>query len=289
MKGIQSCLWFDGQAESAAKFYTSLFPNAKIARSVRYSKSGAKASGQVEGSTMTVEFELDGSKFLALNGGPHFKVNPAVSFFVGCSTEAEINGLWAKLCKSPRMELGQYPFAVKYGWCEDQFGVNWQLMLSSRSQKISPALLFANKKFGKAEEAIKFYTAQFPGSKIETIAKDAKTDAVLHSTFSLAEQSFVIMEGPLEPEFDFSPALSFVILCESQVEIDRIWGQLSAVPAAEQCGWLQDKYGVSWQVVHKDWGKMIGDSDPPTQDRLMAAILRMKKLDLKVLEQVYRQ
>ena len=193
MKNIQPCLWFDNQAEDAAKFYTSVFENSRIGRTVRYGRSASKASGQPEDSIMTVEFELENLTFLGLNGGPHFKLNPTMSFFVGCESEKEIDTLWSKLSKVARMELGKYPFAKKYGWCEDRFGINWQLIQSPRKQKIAPALLFANARYGKAEEAVKFYVSQFPHSKIEMLAKDEKTNAVLHCSFTLAGQAFVAM------------------------------------------------------------------------------------------------
>ncbi|MGZ3698492.1 MAG: VOC family protein, partial [Bdellovibrionota bacterium] len=102
---------------------------------------------------------------------------------------------------------------------------------------------------------------------------------VLHSVVTLAGQDFVFMEGPLEHQFDFTPAISFVVGCESQKELDTIWSKLSAVPEAEQCGWLQDKYGVSWQIVPKHWGKRISDADPATRERWMEAVMQMKKLD----------
>jgi predicted 3-demethylubiquinone-9 3-methyltransferase (glyoxalase superfamily) len=182
------------------------------------------------------------------------------------------------------MQLQKYPFAEMYGWCEDRFGVNWQLILGPRAQKISPALLFANRRYGKVEEALQFYVSTFPGSEIERIARDEKTGAVVHSAFSLGGSRFVAMEGPLEPEFDFSPAFSFVVNCDSQEEIDALWLKLSAVPEAEQCGWLCDRFGVSWQIVPAEWRRWLGESDAAARDRLMAAILKMKRPDLKALE-----
>ncbi|MGZ3687163.1 MAG: VOC family protein [Bdellovibrionota bacterium] len=276
---IQVCLWFDHQAEEAARFYASLFRSSQVGKAVPYGPAASEASGQPEGSAMTVEFELEGVRFLGLNGGNQFHFSPAISLLVGCTSEAEIDALWSKLSQSTRMPLQKYPFAEKYGWCQDRFGIDWQLILAPRRQKIAPALLFANQKFGKAEEAIRFYTSVIPGSEIGMIAKDEKTGAVLHSVVTLAGQDFVFMEGPLEHQFDFTPAISFVVGCESQKELDTIWSKLSAVPEAEQCGWLQDKYGVSWQIVPKHWGKRISDADPATRERWMEAVMQMKKLD----------
>ena len=112
------------------------------------------------------------------------------------------------------------------------------------------------------------------------IIHDEKTNAVIHSRVRLAGREFVIMEGPLEHGFDFSPAMSFILGCASQAELDGIWSRLSAVPEAEQCGWLCDKYGVSWQIVPENWGTMLMNAKPVARERAMAEVLTMKKLDL---------
>ena len=283
MKNIQPCLWFDQKAEEAALFYTSLFKkNSKIIRTTYYGKAGAQASGQKEGSVMTVQFDLHDLTFLALNGGPHFKFNQSISFFVGCETEEEINGLWKALSKKTHLELKKYPYAEKYGWCEDLYGVNWQLILRPQTQKIMPSLLFVKDRFGKAEEAISYYISLFDRSQIGMISRDPLNQSVLFSTFTLNGQDFVAMESPREHDFDFSEAISFVLCCKTQAEVDHIWEKLSAVPEAERCGWLKDKYGVSWQVVHKDWGEMLSDPDPKKRERMMEAILKMKKPNFKL-------
>jgi len=120
MQKITACLWFDNKAEEAAKFYTSIFKKSKIKGTTRYGKAGAKASGRPEGTVMTVLFELDGQEFLGLNGGPHFKFSPAISFIANCKDQAEIDTLWRKL--SAGGEPGQC------GWLTDKFGVSWQIV-----------------------------------------------------------------------------------------------------------------------------------------------------------------
>lgn len=282
---IIPCLWFNDQAEDAARFYATVFRNSKIGNVAHYGKSAALASGQSEGSVLTVEFELEGMSFLGLNGGPHFKMDPSISFIVGCESESEIDGLWAKLAKTSRIELGRYPFAEKYGWCEDHLGVNWQLILAPREQKISPALLFANEKLGKAEEAMRFYTSLFTNSKIDRIARDQTTGVILHATFTLSGQAFVAAEGPLDHEFDFSPAISFIVYCETQDEIDAYWKKLSAVPEAEQCGWLMDPYGVSWQIVPRILPELLTGPDPTRAERVMRIIIESKKINLDLIMQ----
>jgi predicted 3-demethylubiquinone-9 3-methyltransferase (glyoxalase superfamily) len=119
---ISPCLWFDDQAEEAAKFYTSIFPNSKIVAVTRYGKTGHEIHGRTAGSVMTVEFEINGQAFTALNGGPIFKFNEAVSFQVLCDTQEEIDSYWAKLT-----ECGD-PKAQQCGWLKDRFGLSWQVV-----------------------------------------------------------------------------------------------------------------------------------------------------------------
>lgn len=161
MHAITPCLWFDDQAEEAAKFYVSVFKNAKLGPITRYGEAGAQVSGRPQGSVMTVEFELDGQRFVALNGGPVFTFNEAISFTVYCEAQTDVDYYWEKLSEGG----------------------------------------------------------------------DAK---------------------------------------------------------AQQCGWLKDKYGVSWQVVPAVLPKMLQDKDPKKSERVMKALLQMKKLDIKTLKQAYK-
>jgi predicted 3-demethylubiquinone-9 3-methyltransferase (glyoxalase superfamily) len=118
-KKITPCLWFDTQAEEAAQFYASVFKNSKIGKVSRYGKEGFEVHGKKAGTVMTVEFEIEGQKFLALNGGPHFKFNEAVSFQVPCETQEEIDYFWSELAKDG--EEG------RCGWLKDKFGLSWQV------------------------------------------------------------------------------------------------------------------------------------------------------------------
>jgi len=120
MQKITPFLWFDGQAEEAAKFYTSIFKNSKVLNVSRYSEEASKASGRPAGSVMTVEFELDGQKFIALNGGPAFKFTEAISFVVNCKTQKEIDDFWERLSKGGEKS--------QCGWLKDKYGVSWQIV-----------------------------------------------------------------------------------------------------------------------------------------------------------------
>lgn len=136
---IVPCLWFDDQAEEAAKFYCSVFKNSKLGTITRYPKAAEEVSGKPAGSVMTVEFEISGQKFLALNGGPIFKFSEAVSFIVDCEDQAEVDYFWEKLSARPESE--------QCGWCKDKFGLSWQIVpkgtdeLVTKSEKAMTAML----------------------------------------------------------------------------------------------------------------------------------------------------
>lgn len=120
MQRINPFLWYDDKAEEAAKFYVTVFKNSKINRTTRYDEEGSKAAGRPAGTVMTVEFELDGQKFVALNGGPHFKFTEAVSFVVNCETQQEVDYFWEKLSDG-----GQ---ESQCGWLKDKYGLSWQVV-----------------------------------------------------------------------------------------------------------------------------------------------------------------
>jgi predicted 3-demethylubiquinone-9 3-methyltransferase (glyoxalase superfamily) len=122
MNKIVPCLWFDDQAEEAARFYTSIFPKSKIGNITRYGREGFEIHGRSEGSVMTVEFELDGQTFTALNGGPVFRFNEAISLQVDCETQAEVDRFWEKLSE------GGDESAQQCGWLKDRYGLSWQIV-----------------------------------------------------------------------------------------------------------------------------------------------------------------
>lgn len=126
LERITPCLWFDSQAEEAAKFYVSVFKKGKLGKIARYGKEGFEVHGRPAGSVMTVEFELDGQRFLALNGGPHFKFSEAISFIVECATQKELDYYWRKLSEGG--EEGPC------GWLKDRYGLSWQIVPSVMSR-----------------------------------------------------------------------------------------------------------------------------------------------------------
>ncbi len=290
-------LWYDDQAQEAAEFYTSLFNDSSIGNITHYSQVGYEIHGRPEGSIMTVEFELAGYRFIGLNGGPHFKFTPAISFFVVCETEKEIDKLWKELSDGGMalMELDTYDWSEKYGWVQDRYGLTWQLSLGKLEdvgQKITPCLMFVSEQ-GRAEEAVNFYTDLFNGSEIEGILRygegeDQPEGAVKHAQFELAGEVFMAMDtSPKHADFSFNEAISLLIECETQDEIDSYWDNLSSDPKAEQCGWLKDRFGVSWQVSPTILNEMLRDSDREKVDRLTRAFLQMKKFDIQKLKQAF--
>jgi len=298
MQKITPFLWFDNNAEEAMNFYTSVFKNLKLGSITRYDEAGAAAAGRPKGSVMTASFKLDGEEFVALNGGPHFKFNPSISFFVVLNSEEEVDKLWEKLKESGKvlMELQKYDWSKKYGWVEDKYGLSWQLMVTEDDvkQKIIPSLLFVDKVYGKAEEAINFYLSVFKDAKMESIYKygaDNQPDnenAVMYADFMLEGKKFAAMDSAREHNYAFNEAISFVVNCDNQEELDYYWNKLSANPQAEMCGWLKDKYGVSWQIVPTILNELLSSKDPGKSQRVMQKVLQMKKLDIEELEKAYK-
>jgi predicted 3-demethylubiquinone-9 3-methyltransferase (glyoxalase superfamily) len=155
-------------------------------------------------------------------------------------------------------------------------------------RKITPFLWFD----GKAGEAMNFYTSIFRNSKIGSVTRYGETGpgqkgTVMSATFQLDGQEFIALNGG--PMFTFSPAISFFVNCETQAEVDDLWEKLSEGGEKQRCGWLKDKYGVSWQVIPSALGKMLQDNDAEKSKRVMNALLQTNKIDIKSLEQAYEQ
>ena len=290
MQKITPYLWFDKEAKEAAAFYASLFENSKV-------KNITTISGTPSGDCDIVTFDLVGQAFMAISAGPYFKLNPSISLFVVCDNEKEIETLWDKLIEGGKalMPYNTYPWAHKYGWLQDKYGLSWQLAWSEYhqvEQKITPFLMFTGSMAGKTKEAIDTYMSIFPDSKVEVTVhyekgEGDKEEFIKHSRFTLAGQNFMAMDSSLPHDFGFNEALSFVVNCDTQEEIDHYWEKLSAVPESEQCGWLKDKYGVSWQIVPNALGKMMSSGDKEKTARVTQAFLKMKKFDIARLKEAY--
>lgn len=297
---ITTCLWFDTQAEEAARLYTSLFKNSEIGNTTRYTRVGQDIHGKPEGSVMTVEFSLEDQSFLGLNGGPVFEFNPSISLFAGLDSEEEVRRVWKELKAegAELMPLDTYEWSELYGWMADPYALNWQLYLDSEGrmeQKICPLLFFTGSQRGKAEEAIQYYTSIFKDSKIEGILHYGDEDeasmrgSVKHAQFKILGQTFMAMDGGVENNFPFNEAISFIINCDTQEQIDYYWDHLTdgGDESAQQCGWLKDKFGVSWQVTPNVLNEMLRSSNTKSTERLTEEVMGSKKFDIKKLRQAF--
>jgi predicted 3-demethylubiquinone-9 3-methyltransferase (glyoxalase superfamily) len=292
-------LWYDKEALEAAEFYASIFPDSKITNVTTLPDTPS-------GDSHVVSFEIWGQKFMSISAGPYFKLNPSLSFFVNFDpsrekdAEAKLNEVWSKLAEGGQalMPLDKYPFSERYGWIQDKYGLSWQLILTNPEGEerpaIVPSLLFVGDKCGKAEEAIQFYLSVFNNSKQGRIARypggmePDKEGTIMFSDFMLEHQWFAAMESAHEHNFGFNEAVSLMVYCDTQEEIDYYWDKLSAVPEAEQCGWLKDSYGVSWQIVPREMDEMMSRSTPEQLARVTKAFLQMKKFDLAELRKAYK-
>ncbi|MEK7511053.1 MAG: VOC family protein [Patescibacteria group bacterium] len=297
MQKIIPHLWFDTQAEEAANFYISLFNDSKITDVAHYPDAGKEITGKDAGSVMTVAFEISGYSIIALNGGPHFNINPSISFMVNCESKEEVDRLWGGLSNggTALMPLDAYPFSERYGWIQDRFGMSWQISYSpAASQKIIPALMFVGDNCGKAEEAISLYTSIVDDAKVGTLVKYpagveyGKEGTIMFADFILSSQSFAAMDSAGPHQFNFNEGVSLLVNCENQEEIDRYWSALSAYPESEQCGWLKDRYGLSWQISPKGMDYFFKSNDREAVNRAMAAMLSMKKIDIAAMEAAAR-
>jgi predicted 3-demethylubiquinone-9 3-methyltransferase (glyoxalase superfamily) len=273
---IYPCLWFDGQAKEAAEFYPQVFGNSKI----------------LDENPIVVSLEMHGQKFMLLNGGPIYKPNPSISFMVLCETKEEVDYAFEKMVEGgmAMMPLDSYPWSERYGWVQDKFGISWQLYLGKMDdvgQKFSPTLMFTHDQFGKAEEAIHFYSSLFPDSSVAGILKysaqdDDEEGKVKHAQFKLDGYVMMAMDSSYDHPFRFSEGISIAVDCDTQEEIDHYWSRLTADGGEESmCGWLKDKFGVSWQIVPAILPQLM--ADPEKGQKVVDAFLKMRKFDIATL------
>lgn len=298
MQKIVPHLWFDTQAVEAANFYCSAFTDAKVL-------SSTKLHGTPSGDCDLVAFSISGYEFMAISAGPIFQLNPSISFMLNFDpsrdkeAQAHLDDLWQKLSDGGKvlMELGEYPFSKRYGWTQDKFGVSWQLILTDPTGEerpfIIPSMLFTGKVCGKAEEATDFYISVFKDSKRGIIARypagmePNKEGTVMFTDCMLAGQWFAAMDSGMQHDFAFNEAISLVVKCDTQEELDYFSSKMSSVPEAEQCGWLKDRYGVSWQITPTAMSEMMQKGTPEQIDRLTQAFLQMKRFDISALQTAF--
>ena len=291
-------LWFDREAKDAAGFYAAAFGGDSAFTDL------TTITGTPSGEVDIARFKLLGYELMAISAGPEFRINPSISFIVnfdpGRRSDARTaqEELWVKLGAGGTvfMPLDRYPFSERYGWVQDRYGVSWQLILSDPAgesrPEIIPSLMFTNEVCGQAEAAMKFYAEVFKEAREGMIVRYGADHAperegtVMFEDFMLQGQWFAAMDTARANAFTFNEAVSLVVHCDTQEEIDYFWKALSAVPQSEQCGWLKDRFGVSWQIVSGRMGEMLKGT-PEQRDRVIQAFLKMKKIDIATLERAF--
>jgi len=291
MQKLTPHLWFDKEAKEAAEFYTSLLPDSQVTNITTLHDTPS-------GDSDIVSFVFAGQPFMAISAGPLFTFNPSVSFHLKFQTKDEVDAIWQKLSAGGKvlMPLDAYPFSERYGWIEDKYGLSWQVIYvgpNAIQQKITPVLMFVGNVCGKTEEAVNFYTSVFHNANTFFLSRYGKGQepdkegTIQYAAFALEGMEFGAMDSAREHHFAFNEAISFLVPCETQEEIDYYWEKLSADPKAEQCGWLKDKYGLSWQIWPTAIGEMMKNGTRDQIDRITQAFLPMKKLDIAILQKAF--
>lgn len=286
MQKITPFLWLNNNVAEATDFYTSAFKNAII----------VEKRNVVGGTIQSATLSIDGCEVILFNGGPLFTINPSISFFVNRNSPEDIDRLWSKFSDGGKvlMPLSKYPFSEKYGWLQDKFGISWQFNFAVGDQSVAPFFLFVNdQQHGKAEEAIDLYTSMFQNSSIVSktyyaAGQGGIEGTVKHAIFKLDGLEFKATDSNLSHSFTFNPAFSLSVNCLTQEEVDHFWNKFLELGGAKsRCGWLQDKFGVSWQIVPEALGRLMGDPDPAKSKRVLDAMLKMDKIDINTLQRAY--
>jgi predicted 3-demethylubiquinone-9 3-methyltransferase (glyoxalase superfamily) len=274
-KPIHPCLWFNGNAKEAASFYCTLFPNSKITADT----------------PMVVNFELDGQLFMGLNGGAMYTINPSISLFALCETVEATDTLWNQLVDggTVMMALDKYDWSTRYGFLQDKFGVAWQIYFGKKEnvpQTITPSLMFTQTQCGKAEAAIQYYRSVFKNAVVQGILRYAPGDGesealVKHAQFIIDGYTMMATDSSAAHAFTFNEAISFVITCDTQEEIDYYWDKLTQNGTESNCGWLKDQFGISWQVVPTVLCSLM--QDPQKVPKVAQAFMQMKKFNIAQL------
>ncbi|MGW9627165.1 VOC family protein [Microbacterium sp. NPDC055521] len=272
-------LWFAGDAGDAGEFYSSTLPMTSANVAMRYPDELPDFQKGLEGQPVVVDLDVAGFRITMINSDDTFRPTPSISFMLNFdpllfdgdadAARAELDRTWAALSDGGQalMPLGEYPFSPYYGWVQDRYGVSWQLMLTGPGGGARPfvmvQVMFSGDAQNQAREAVDFYLSLFDDTAFGTVAEypeatgTAAAGSVMFGEFRIGEQWFSFTDSNVRHEFGFTPGVSLEIRCADQAEIDHFWDALSAVPDAEQCGWLVDRYGVSWQVVPENMGELL--------------------------------
>lgn len=269
-------LWFEAGADDAMRFYASVFPDSEV----------------IQETPVVVTAKLAGVQFIGINGGPAaFKPNPSISFMVICETREEIDAIWEQLEENGNvyMELDSYPWSSYYGWIGDKYGFTWQLYLGKLSdvynQRMVPTLMFSHTQQGKCEEAVGFYESIFDDFKSHGLMRYEEGEfkgQVVHTQFTLNKFVIGAMDSGVAQDFTFNEAVSLSLMCKDQNEIDHYWSVFTKDGEEAECGWCQDPYAVSWQIVPYNIRELLFDAGNP--EKAFEALMKMKKITIKELE-----
>jgi predicted 3-demethylubiquinone-9 3-methyltransferase (glyoxalase superfamily) len=280
---IFPCLWCTNSIREQASYYQIVF-NCEVEHK----------------SELVIYLNLYKQRIMLLGGNPGAKFSAANSMLVIYESEAELNAVWSKLSADGLviMPLESYPFADKYGWIRDKFGMCWQLYFKAgytSDQLVVPTLTFGGSNNGKARMAMEFYSSIFPDSKIEGVltyeqgGEDDIPTHIQHAEYTLDGFRFGIMDSSHNVDFEFSDAVSFVVMTKNQEETDRYWeALLSDGGTPSKCSWLKDRYGLSWQIVPVRLTELLNDAAAPEKSQAaFKAMLSMSKIDIKLIEDAY--
>lgn len=288
MQRIVPNIWCQGNANEVCHFYASVFPTTQMDVVASYPEENLPDFQQaLAGQPLVVDVTISDYRLRLINAGGEFRPTPAISFILNIDPKTfdgdeavmreSIATMWDALADGGqvRMALGEYPHSKLYGWVEDRFGVNWQLMLTDPASEprpfVTPQLLFTGES-AQAQQAMDLYQGLFPNSSPGMVMPHGDGSGVMFAEFTLDGQWFSAMDGGPIHDFTFSPGLSLEVDCKDQDEIDTLWDALSSVAEAEQCGWLVDRFGVSWQIVPETMGELM--QHPGAYQRMLG----MKKI-----------
>lgn len=291
---LHPCIWLTDGAAEAANLYISAFQSGRVLNKTYFSAAAAEVSGQKQGSECTVDIEVAGQTLQLLNGGPYFQHSPSMSLFAVCGSAQEVDAIYAKLSPGGKtlLALGEYPFSRRYAFFSDKFGVHWQLMLEEGAKpRIIPCILFGGEKQGTGTKALEFYKTLFKNTNVlmdERYGKNqgAPEGAIMHARLLLEGSPLVIMDGNSPDPMPMSGALSLVVMCDDQKEVDHYWEKIAAKGAEAQCGWINDEFGVTWQIVPRGLDELVtGDNEKAS--RAFKAMADMKKIDFETIRRAY--
>jgi predicted 3-demethylubiquinone-9 3-methyltransferase (glyoxalase superfamily) len=265
---ITPCLWFEYSAKEAVEFYCETFRNSFI----------------IESSELSVKFSLNNIEFVALNKSPNSTINDTISFSVYCGGEWEIERLYSVFSQGGEviMPLGPYPFARKYAWVKDKFGVSWQLDVDpiNNPQNIVPSVMFVNDHAPKLKEAINFYHGIFPKPMMLFEVAYPPEIHMPEGCLRFAQHKlngyiFNFMSNHERQESESNESVSFTVWCKDQEDINHYWNALnSKASKIGKFGWLQDKYGLWWQILPNNLGALLKDKEN------LQKLMQMEKINL---------